>query len=43
MSSSRRRLRWSCVLAVVLGAAGLAVVGFIVFFMVAMNNWANNK
>lgn len=31
------------VITVALGAAGLAVVGFIAFFMVAMNNWANNK
>lgn len=30
-------------IAVALGALGLAVVGFIAFFMVAMNNWANNK
>lgn len=31
------------VLAVVLAALGLVVVGFFVFFVVSMNAWANNK
>lgn len=31
------------VLAWVVGVAGLAAVGFAIFFMVAINSWANNK
>lgn len=27
----------------ILIVAGLAIVGYFVFFAVAMNNWANNK
>lgn len=44
---SSRADRWWTVVGIVLGAVfvigGLAVIAFIVFFVVAMNNYGSNK